>query len=173
MSFSREVFFDKMMFFSRQYVSLKHPFLGKFLGFLGIALLLISCRPTINTRGNLFDPKLLDKIVVNKTSAAEVRQILGPPTSQEMFSGKGWFYMGEQTETYAFLRPKVLERRIYRFEFTDTGLVSQIKLYDAKGYEIKADSDKTPTYGRDPSFLAEFVGNIGRYEDPGNASRKK
>lgn len=141
--------------------------------FLSLIMLLAGCTPSVNTRGNLFDPKLMDKITVNQTSATEVRTILGPPTSQEMFSGKGWFYMGEQTETYAFLRPKVVERRIYRIGFNNAGIVSEIKIYDSQGYEIKPDTDKTPTYGRDPSFLAEFVGNIGRYEDPGAANRKK
>lgn len=159
-------------FFKRHTPFKRFPF-GALFGCLVAALLLASCRPTISTRGNLFDPKLMDKILINQTSAAEVRQILGPPTSHEMFSGKGWFYMGEQTEAYAFLRPKVLERRIYRIEFNEAGIVRQIKIYDQQGVEIKPDSDKTPTYGRDPSFLAEFVGNIGRYEDPGAANRKK
>ncbi len=140
---------------------------------VGLALGLCSCTPTVNTRGNLIESKMMSQVIPHKTSMAEVRALLGPPTSQEMFTGKGWLYLGEQTETVSFYKPKVVTRHVYLVEFNAQGLVEKVTPYDSKGYPIEPDKEETPTHGRDPSLLAEFIGNIGRYEDPGGGIRRK
>jgi outer membrane protein assembly factor BamE (lipoprotein component of BamABCDE complex) len=138
-----------------------------------VFLLLASCSPTHHIRGNFVEDEQLKKLKIGETSAQQVHEILGPPSSQELFVGKGWYYMGEKTETVSFLKPKVTQRHFYLLEFNDQGILASVKKFDEKGIEIAPDSSKTPTYGRDPSLLAEFINNIGRYEDPGARPRSK
>ena len=115
----------------------------------------------------------LKKLKVGESTAQQVREIIGPPSSQELFVGKDWYYMGEKTETVAFLKPKTIKRHFYILEFDDKGVLASLKKFDEKGIEISPDGSKTPTHGRDPSLLAEFINNIGRYEDPGSGRRRK
>ncbi|MFN7662847.1 MAG: outer membrane protein assembly factor BamE [Alphaproteobacteria bacterium] len=138
-----------------------------------LCLMLIGCTPTSHIRGNFLEDDQLKKLTLGKTTAQEVQEILGPPSNQELFIGKGWYYMGEKTETTAFLKPKVIKRRFYLLEFDDKAVLMSLKKFDEKGIEITPDGAKTQTYGRDPSFLGEFINNIGRYEDPGARSRRK
>lgn len=138
-----------------------------------LLLLLPSCVPVQHTRGNFLEKQQLAKLKVGKTTRAEVLTHLGPPSSHEMFIGKGWYYMGEKTENVSFLAPKVEKREFYLLEFNEKNILSAVKKFDEKGIEIKPDKDKTPTHGRDPSFIGEFINNIGRYEEPGATRRRK
>jgi outer membrane protein assembly factor BamE (lipoprotein component of BamABCDE complex) len=138
-----------------------------------VLVLFTACTPTHHTRGNFVEKSQLKKLVLGKTTTKEVLDILGPPSSQELFIGKGWYYMGEKTETTSFLTPKVEKRHFYLLEFNKKNLLISLKKFDEKGIEIIPDKDKTPTHGRDPSFIGEFVNNIGRYENPGSGRRRK
>jgi outer membrane protein assembly factor BamE (lipoprotein component of BamABCDE complex) len=140
---------------------------------LFVSLLLANCTPTPHMRGNFVEDEQLKKLTIGQTTAQQVHEILGPPSSRELFVGRGWYYMGEKTETVAFLKPKVQKRHFYLLEFDDKEILISVKKFDEKGIEISPDSSKTPTYGRDPSFLGEFINNIGRYEDPGARPRRK
>ena len=138
-----------------------------------LALLLQSgCVPVHHTRGNFIEKQQLEKLKIGVSTQQDVLSHLGPPSSHEMFIGRGWYYMGEKTVTTSFLTPKIEKRDFLLIEFNQKGILSAIKKFDERGVEITPDGDKTPTYGRDPSLLGEFINNIGRYEDPG-AGRKR
>lgn len=147
--------------------------LKKISTFFFFYLVLASCTPTQHIRGNFVEDEQLKRLKVRETTAQQVRAIIGPPSSQEMFVGKGWYYMGEKTETVAFLKPVITKRHFYLLEFDDKDILISIKKFDEKGIEVTPDSEKTPTYGRDPSLFREFINNIGRYEDPGARNRSK
>ena len=138
-----------------------------------IVTTLTSCKPIHHTRGNFLEKQQLAKLKIGQSTRNDVLAHLGPQTSHEMFIGKGWYYMGEKTENMSFLKPKVENREFYLMEFNRSGVLTAIKKFDEKGVEIDPDKDKTPTYGRDPSFLGEFINNIGRYEEPGAGRGKK
>jgi outer membrane protein assembly factor BamE (lipoprotein component of BamABCDE complex) len=147
--------------------------LKKIFAFLCFSLILVSCTPTPHIRGNFVEDEQLKKLTIGQTTAQQVHEILGPPSSQELFVGKGWYYIGEKTETVSFLKPEVQKRHFYLLEFNDQNVLTSLKKFDEKGIDVTPDSSKTPTHGRDPSLLGEFINNIGRYEDPGARSRRK
>ncbi len=128
-------------------------------------LMMGGCSPTLHTRGNYIDLDNLKKIKIKETSRSDVHLLLGPPSSTELFTGKGWYYIGEQTTTRAFFKPDVIESHLILIEFDATDKVVKVERVDQTGYDISPDSDHTPTYGRDPSVLSEVFGNIGRYAD--------
>lgn len=147
----------------------------KFFLFFSLLVLLglTTCTPIHHTRGNFLESAQVKQLKIGKTTKAEVLNLIGPPTSYEMFIGKGWYYMGERTETVSFKKPVIKKREFFLLEFTPQDVLSAIRKFDERGIEIKPDGDKTPTYGRDPSLLGEFINNIGRYEDPGSRGGRK
>lgn len=134
---------------------------------------LCACTPTFHTRGNFIEPELLAKVVPGKTTRGEVRLILGPPSTEGFLAGDEWYYIGEHTETVSFLKPKTTAYRLFIIDFDERGYVKSIKTIDQKTHHIEPVKAKTPTYGKDPSLVAEVLGNIGRYEEPKDSRRRR
>ncbi len=141
--------------------------------FFAILGLLSACTPTLSTHGNFVEPQMMEKIVPGKTTKGEVRLALGPPSTEGFLAGNEWYYIGEHMETVSFLDPKVTAYRLYVIDFDEKGYVKSVKTSDQKTHKIEPIKRKTPTYGRDPSVIAEFLGNIGRYEEPQDSRRRK
>jgi len=131
------------------------------------ALSLISCSPTQHVRGNFLDLDEVKKIELNKTNKVAVQELLGPPSSQELFGGDVWYYVGDKVEAKAFFKPEVLERTLLAVTFGPDGTVSSYELKDLTShYDVDLKSESTPVKGRDPSLVSELFGNIGRYSAP-------
>ena len=112
------------------------------------------------------ESKDISKIITGKTTRAEVEKILGPPSSMELFSGEGWYYIGEKTKDIAFFVPEVLTREVTLIQFDNNNVVTSITTHDkTQIVEIEAIEETTPTLGRDPSLLKEIFGGIGKYDE--------
>lgn len=137
--------------------------------------LLSGCIPTPNTQGNFVDVAIVQQLIPGRSTKSEIREALGPPTSTNLFIQQDtWYYIGEKTEKTSFFNPKVLERIVVEINFDKDGVAQKIHMYDQKdGYQIEPDKAFTPTYGRDPGFLADVFGNFGKYEAPGQHRKKK
>jgi outer membrane protein assembly factor BamE (lipoprotein component of BamABCDE complex) len=137
--------------------------------------LLSGCYPTHNTQGNFVDVDIVRQMIPGRSTQSEIREALGPPTSKNLFIQQdSWYYIGEKTEKTSFFNPKVLERLVVQIDFDKEGVAQKIHMYDQKdGYLIEPDQTFTPTYGRDPGFLADVFGNFGKYEAPGQHRKKK
>lgn len=132
----------------------------------GVAMLLASCSPQIATHGNTVEPDMVPRIVPGVTSQPEVEAILGSPSSISVLDGETWIYVGSRTQTIAFLEPNVLERNVVTVRFDETGIVRAVDAFGTeRGREIEVVERETPTRGNDLSFLQQFLGNIGRFED--------
>ncbi|PLX29648.1 MAG: hypothetical protein C0582_03740 [Alphaproteobacteria bacterium] len=129
-------------------------------------LFLSSCENTINIRGNLLTAEDMKMIKVGETTKEDLLSIAGPPTYTEQYGGKGWYYVGEETRTTSFFNPKVTERKVIYFSFSDKNVIQRIQIHDeSEGLEIKPIGDKTPTLGRDPALFKEIFGSIGKYDE--------
>ena len=85
---------------------------------------MLSCSPTQHIQGNLLDLDDVKKIEVGRTTKGDVRTLLGPPSSQELFGRDAWYYMGDKVENKSFFKPKVTERTILVVTFADNNTVS-------------------------------------------------
>lgn len=131
-----------------------------------VILLLTACESMVHVRGNLLTEDDMKHIQVGKTTQEELKQILGPPTYIEQFSGKGWYYIGEETHTKSFFDPDVEERQVILFTFDKNGIVQRIQMHDeTAGLDVEPNEDKTPTLGRDPALFKEIFGGIGKYDE--------
>lgn len=126
-----------------------------------------ACKPVQHTRGNFIDPEDLNKIEINKTTKQEVRALLGPPSSSELFGRDVWYYIGDKTETKSFFDPKIKEVLLLEVVFDKNGKVTSYGMKDEKDrHAVTFKKGSTPVKGKDPSLVSELFGNIGRYSAP-------
>jgi len=129
---------------------------------LGVALLAGGCTSIRNHRGYLVDQALVASVQPGIDNRTSVERTLGRPTFVSQFGNKDWYYISQDTKTLAFGRPRTSELTVLRVAFDATGNVAAV---DRKGMEqvarIDPEGDKTPTLGRDRSFLEDLFGNVG------------
>lgn len=126
-----------------------------------------ACAPVMATRGNLIDDERFDRIAIGRSTANDVASAFGSPTTVSTFDRRTWYYIGQRTEKVAFFDPEIVERRVVRVEFSDTGIVRQIDdldLDDAGAVELV--ERETPTLGRRMTILEQLLGNFGRFNTP-------
>ncbi|MGE0108678.1 MAG: outer membrane protein assembly factor BamE [Bdellovibrionales bacterium] len=130
-----------------------------------------ACAPKVATRGAVLDPEEVAKIEVGTSSRENVLDTLGSPTQVSTFDETIWYYITRKTEQRSFLDPQTIEQKSIEIKFDDNGIVEAMNEFDAKDAEtITPVSRRTPTYGRQTSFIEQLMGNVGR---PGSLSRKQ
>ena len=136
----------------------------------GLALTVVACTPVVATRGNLIDDDRFAQIAVGRSTANDVANLFGSPTTVSTFDQRTWYYIGQRTEKVAFFDPDIVERRVVRVEFTETGIVSRVDdldLDDAQTVELV--ERETPTLGRRLTVLEQLLGNFGRFNTPSSS----
>ena len=122
-----------------------------------------GCSRIRQNQGYLVDETLLTSIQPGVDNRDSVAKTLGRPTFAGQFDAKEWFYITRITGQYAFAQPKVLSQSILVVSFDAAGNVDKV---ERRGLEqvarINPEDDKTPTLGRDNSFVEELFGNIGQ-----------
>ena len=133
--------------------------------FAGLAALAITaggCSRIQQNQGYLVDETLLTSIQPGVDNRDSVAKTLGRPTFSAQFDSGEWYYVTRNTGQYAFARPKVVSQSILVVMFDKSGNVTKV---ERRGMEqiarIDPEKDKTPTLGREGSFLEELFGNIG------------
>ncbi len=135
------------------------------LAIIGLALLLNACATRIAARGNIPDADLLAQIKPGEYSREEIAELIGSPSSVALFDQETWYYVSERTETFAFMPPEVLDRKVVIMKFDADGILTKMEsvgLPEAK--KVKPVDRRTPTVGDDLGFLEQVLGNIGRFE---------
>lgn len=133
------------------------------------ALLITGCTPYVTTRGNLVQQTKLDRIQPNVTSQYDVTELLGPPTMVSPFEEeKTWYYAGHKSQKMGIFKDEVTERRVVSISFDDMGGVTNIRELDPENVQdVEFVERKTPTAGKEFTFLQQFIGNIGRFNTGG------
>ncbi len=90
--------------------------------------------------------------------------MLGTPSSVVPFSDDTWIYISRKVSTIAFLDPRVLEQNVVVVQFDQGGVVQDVRRYTLEdGKAIDPVTRKTPSPGKELTFLEQLVGNIGRF----------
>ncbi|MEC7488582.1 MAG: outer membrane protein assembly factor BamE [Pseudomonadota bacterium] len=126
----------------------------------------MGCSPTMYNHGNFPENELIKSIQIGKHSREQVTSILGPPSTVATFDQETWFYVSSKKSVVAFLQPKLIERNIFIVRFDPAGIVQKLEHLDKKdGRDIHIVERKTPTSGKELTFLEQLVGNIGRFSN--------
>ena len=138
---------------------------------LGLAVLAGGCASIKDHRGYIIDSALVDSVQPGVDNRLSVERTLGRPSFISQFGNKDWYYVSTDTKQAAFQRAKPYQQTVLRVRFDGAGNVAGI---DRAGMEkvarIDPDGKKTPTLGRDRSFLEDLFGNIGAVGAPGMGS---
>ena len=130
----------------------------------GATVLLAGCQDNIQVRGNIPDQEVVAEIRPGVHAREDIVEMLGSPSTVSTFQDTTWYYVGQKTEQFAFLKPEVIERTVLVISFDETGLVGETRTYTlADGREIEPVGRETPTEGRDLTILQQLFGNIGRF----------
>ncbi len=130
-------------------------------------LALGACADEIAVRGNMPDPEDIDAIKVGD-NRRDVAERLGSPSTLSTFQDGKWYYIGQKTQQFAFMKPEVVERQIFVVSFDDKGIVQDTTLYALEdGQIIDPVSRTTPTEGQELTILQQLFGNIGRFNPEG------
>jgi outer membrane protein assembly factor BamE (lipoprotein component of BamABCDE complex) len=133
------------------------------------AAMLAGCALSIRDhRGYVQDEELTQAIQVGTDNKASVERTLGRPTFAGTFEDNDWYYLGRDTQTFAFRNPRVTDQSVLHVRFDQAGNVAAVETTDEKLIAaIDPSDDKTPTLGREKSFFEELFGNIGTIRQPG------
>lgn len=139
---------------------------------LVLALAATACAPIVNTRGNMVEAERLARIQPGKSTADDVLDILGTPTSVGAFDTRSWYYIGQVTERTAFFTPEVVDRKVVSIQFQPNGVVKDVRQIDrAAEKDLEMVDRATPTAGHDMGFLEQLLGNVGKFNPNSRASR--
>ncbi|HOB13814.1 MAG TPA: outer membrane protein assembly factor BamE [Novosphingobium sp.] len=139
------------------------PIKGRILGVAVMALALSACASIKDHRGYLIDNALLDSVQPGIDNQISVERMLGRPSFISQFGRKDWYYISTNTRQAAFTRPKPKDQLMVRISFDEKGNVAAVQRSGMETVSnISPDGDKTPTLGRERSFLEDLFGNIGQ-----------
>lgn len=127
-----------------------------------LAMTLGGCSSIKDHRGYLVDAALLDSVQPGIDNAQSVEKTLGRPTFISEFGRKDWYYVSINAQQRAFGSSRTKEQLVLRVSFDANGNVSGVERSGIeKVARIDPDGDKTPTLGRERTFLEDLFGNIG------------
>ena len=123
-----------------------------------------ACESRVSTRGNLPDPGLVAEVSEGGISKQEIAEILGSPSSVNVFGQETWYYISERVESLAFFQPEVKERQILIIKFNKDGIMQAIKHMDLNdGRQLDHVERKTPTFGQELTVIGQILGNFQKF----------
>jgi outer membrane protein assembly factor BamE (lipoprotein component of BamABCDE complex) len=128
---------------------------------------LASCETIVDQRGFAPTPGSVEKLEVGTQSREDVVRLIGSPSAVATFNPNVWYYISQKQETWAFLKPVMLEQNVMQLNFNDSGRLQSMKKYDlSDARDIDMVSRITPTAGKELTVLEQIMGNVGRFSGP-------
>ncbi len=135
---------------------------------LALALGASGCGTIRESQGYVVDQLLVDSVQPGIDNRTSVESTLGRPTFISQFGEPTWYYVSSVTGRKPFVRTRIETHQVLAVRFDAVGNVIAA---DTTGMDqvvfLSPDGDKTPTLGRERSFLEDLFGNIGTVGAPG------
>ena len=136
---------------------------GILLAGAALAMGLSGCASIKDHRCYLVVVALLVSVQAGTDNRASVEKMLGRPSFISQFGRQDWYYVSTNTRQAAFTAPHAKEQLMVHIMFDEKGNVAAVERTGMeKVARIDPDGDKTPTLGRNRSFLEDLFGNIGQ-----------
>lgn len=136
---------------------------------LALAGLAVSgCSSIRESRGYIVDNTLLAAVQPGIDNQRSVEATLGRPSFTSQFGQPTWYYVSSTTGRKPFVSPKIQTHQVLAVKFDPAGnVISADRTGIEQVAQISPDGDKTPTLGRERTFLEDLFGNIGTVGQPG------
>ena len=123
-----------------------------------------ACDARRANRGNLPDPYRVAEISEGGISTREVAEILGSPSSINVFGQQTWYYISERSETFAFFEPEIKERQVLIIKFNKDDIMESIEHLDLEdGRQLAHVERVTETFGQELTVIGQILGNFKRF----------
>lgn len=135
----------------------------------GALLALSSCSPKVDNGGYVHEAPIKTLVTVGKSTREDVRTQLGSPSAQSSFGEETWYYITDRKEAVAFFKPEIVEQNVTSITYDTAGIVSKVDDYTLNNsQDVNIVKRTTPTEGHTLGFFEQILGNIGRFNRPGN-----
>lgn len=136
-------------------------------GVLAASLAISACDTVVDQRGFAATPGSVEKLEVGAQSREDVVRLIGTPSAVATFNPNVWYYISQRQESFAFLKPEIVDQKVLQLSFNDAGRLQAIKNYELSDAEhITMVSRITPTAGKELTILEQILGNVGRFAGP-------
>lgn len=139
-------------------------------GMMAMALAMGGCTAIRENRGYIQDAALVGSVQPGVDNRQSVTAALGRPSFVSQYGDPTWYYVSSVTGRAPFGTSKIRTHSVLAVKFDAAGNVIAA---DTTGIDqvafLDPDGDKTPTLGRERSFLEDLFGNIGQVGVPGGA----
>jgi outer membrane protein assembly factor BamE (lipoprotein component of BamABCDE complex) len=122
-----------------------------------------ACTPVVDRRGFLPDESQTGTFATGVDTKESVLTRMGNPSQTGVFDEQTWYYISAVQNQTAFYRPRTSERAITAISFDEGDKVAGVRTFALKdGRVIAYDARRTPTRGREVTFLEQIFGSVGR-----------
>ena len=127
-----------------------------------LGLFLSACASKVTQHGHLLTTEEIRQIQPGM-SKDQVQLSLGSPDTTSTLAGETYYYISSTRKGVAFLKPKVVGRRVVAVYFNKSQSVDRVAYYGLKdGKVFDFISRKTPSHGGDTNVLKQLLGNFGK-----------
>ena len=127
-------------------------------------LMLGACDPRVDQRGHVATPGSMEKLQPGQQTRNDVLTLLGSPSTTATFDDETWYYISQRVETTAFLAPDIKDQTVTALKFDKAGVLKDMNTYTLKdGRTVEMVDRRTPTAGKELTFVEQIFGNVGRF----------
>lgn len=135
---------------------------------MAVALATGGCNAIRENRGYIQDAALVSSVQPGVDNRQSVTATLGRPSFMSQYGDPTWYYVSSVTGRAPFGRQKIRTHSVLAVKFDAAGNVVSAETSGVENVAfLDPDGDKTPTLGRERSFLEDLFGNIGQVGAPG------
>ncbi len=142
----------------------KRPFMRFFI-VLTLGLPLGACAGKVTQHGHMLTNEEIRQVQPGM-SKEQVRLTLGSPDTTSTLNAETYYYISTTRKGVAFLKPKVVGRRVVAVYFNKEENVSKVGYYGLKdGRVFDFISRTTPSHGTETGFIKQILGNFGKVKN--------
>ncbi len=140
------------------------PFTRLFI-ILALGLPLAACAGKITQHGHMLTNEEIRQVQPGM-SKDQVRLTLGSPDTTSTLSAETFYYISSTRKGLAFLKPKVVGRRVVAVYFNKEENVRKVGYYGLKdGKVFDFISRTTPSHGTETGIIKQILGNFGKVKN--------
>ena len=131
-----------------------------------LILLLYNCsiNKVVKHHGIHFLEKKQVKLELTKSNVNDVRNLLGPPSTQNIFDKDIWIYIERKTtvsDFKSFGRKKLLVNNVLILEFNNKGILIKKNFYDKNSIKkLKINENETYVLNKEENFLKSVLSSL-------------
>ena len=129
---------------------------------LALGLPLGACAGKITQHGHMLTNEEIRQIQPGM-SKQQVRLAIGSPDTTSTLNTETYYYISSTRKGVAFLKPKVIGRRVVAVYFNRRNTVRKVGYYGLKdGKVFDFISRTTPSHGSETGIIKQILNNFGR-----------